>query len=419
MQVIDLDTTTIHRTRAAFLWTSLLHTPFWAMYNLLLFIMYKDLHATPLQVTLFITLKPLVALLSMYWSSHVNKRRDRLRANVMWAGILGNIPFFFFPFVNNAWFMIFASAFYMTLSRGAIPAWLEILKLNLPEAVVKKTVSRGSMISYVGGGFLSIAIGLLMDDLPGIWRWMFPCSALMSVCAAFLQYRLKIPIEPIHETIKTIKESLSHRIVKPWKDSFMLVRTKKDFSKFLFGFMLGGFGLIIVQPALPTFFIDVLRLSYAELSTAFTFCKGIAFALTSPLWTRWLHKVNIFKFSSIVTLLASLFPILLISAQFHIVCVYVAYLIYGVMQAGSELSWHLSGPIFSRKEDSSTYSSVNVGLVGIRGCIAPPIGSLLLALFSPTLILICGCVLSLIASWCMAVYNREPQAMLKDSAASS
>jgi hypothetical protein len=46
---------------------------------------------------------------------------------------------------------------------------------------------------------------------------------------------------------------------------------------------------------------------------------------------------------------------------------YAAYL-YGAMQGGSELSWKLSGPIFAKDKHSTPFSSLNLVLVGARGC---------------------------------------------------
>jgi len=51
-----------------------------------------------------------------------------------------------------------------------------------------------------------------------------------------------------------------------------------------------------------------------------------------------------------------------------------AYFLYGIMQAGSELGWHLSGPHFSREDDSSLFSAINIFAVGIRGMIFPLFG---------------------------------------------
>lgn len=409
-----VDDVTLRRTRRAFLGTSLLGMPFWAIYTLLLFILYKDLHATPLQITTFIILRPLVSMFSIYWSAHVDKRKDRLRANVLWASLLGPFPFLFLPIIDNPWFIILASALYMTLFRGVYPAWMEILKLNLPESSRQKIVSYGTTFSFVGGGLLSLLIGHLMDDHFQIWRWIFPLAALMSILSVLLQWRIPIHLSPLEKGAISSQEnetepsvSLLSQLIKPWKNVWNLMRTRPDFRRFQFGYMLGGFGLVIFQPALPAFFIDTLNLSYTELTTAITLCKGIAFALTSSFWARWLPKVNIYQFASIVALLVSVFPLLLISAQWHIVWVYLAYLAYGVMQSGSELSWHLSGPIFAKGEDSSTYSSVNLAVVGLRGCIAPLLGSMLVAAFSPVVVLLIGCIISSVASWRLFVYHKE------------
>ena len=92
-------------TQRAFLWTNVLKAPFWALYNLLVFILYKDLHATGLQVALFLALKPTVSILSIYWSQFVANRRDRLIPNIATAGILGYLPFLFSPIPTSSYSM--------------------------------------------------------------------------------------------------------------------------------------------------------------------------------------------------------------------------------------------------------------------------------------------------------------------------
>ncbi len=108
------------KTRLAFVWTSVLNTPFWAIFNLLPFILYKDLHATPIQITAIIILKPAVSLFALYWSALIEKRKDRLLSNLIWARVLSHLPFFFFPFVDNPWFFIASFGFYMMLSTTYI-----------------------------------------------------------------------------------------------------------------------------------------------------------------------------------------------------------------------------------------------------------------------------------------------------------
>lgn len=380
-------------TRQAFILTSVLSAPFWAIYTLLLFILYKDLHATPLQITVFVILRPLVSIFSLYWSAHVKDRPDRLLPNVIWAGVLGSLPFFFFPFIDNPWFFIGASALYMTLMRGVFPAWMEILKLNLSDQVRKETISYATTISFVGGGVLSLLIGWMLDDFYQIWRLIFPVAAIVNMMAIFYQCRIPITLTKRPELSKKTVP-LTDQLLEPWKNVWNLLASKADFRNFHIGYMLGGFGLVIIQPALPSFFMDQLHLSYKELTTAITFCKGIAFAFSSPIWARWLNVENIFKFSSLVAFLAGLSLLFLVLAQINLAWIFIAYLIYGVMQSGSELSWHLAGPIFSQGEDSSTYSSVNLAIIGLRGCVAPLLGGMLLHTFSPDIVLIAGALFS-------------------------
>lgn len=392
----------LKNTQKAFLWTNILRAPFWAIYNLLLFILYKDLHASAFQISLFIALKPVVSLFSMYWAQRVHKRPDRLLSNIVWAGILGFFPFLLFPLYYSSWYVILASAIYMMMFRGVVPAWMEIFKLNLSGEASARTFSWGSAVSYVVGALLPLAIGPLLDSYALSWRWLFMATSLIGMAAVLFQ--LKIPI-----SVKEILPSKPVTLLTPWKEAWRLISTRKDFWRYEMGFMIfGGTGLMIMQPALPGFFIDVLGLSYTELSIALTLCKGLGFALTSPFWAKLMPRMDMFRFSSLITTFAALFPLILLLAQVQVFWVYVAYLAYGMMQAGSELNWHLSGPHFAKEEDSSSYSNVNILIVGMRGCIIPQLGAALCLLTSSSFLLILGALCCLAGTfWMTNPFNRR------------
>ena len=396
----------LQRTKSAFLWTRVLNTPFWAVFGLLPFILYKDLHATPLQVAVFIALKPLVSIFSPYWSARINQRRDRLLSNVIGANLLKLAPFLFFPFIDNPWFLILSSGLYMMLHRGGVPAWMEILKLNLPGANRERIFAYGTALGYLGDGIFPFVLGWLLDGYVESWRWIFPVVSLISLFAVYYQARIPIPMgvetQPEETSFKT-------QLLQPWKSAWDLMKRRPDFARFQIGFMLlGGGGLMVMQPALPVFFVDVLQLSYTELAIALTLCKGIGCALTSSSWARWMNHVDIYRFSSWVTALGCLFPLFLLASQFHLVWLYVAYMAYGVMQAGSELSWNLSGPIFSKEEESSAYSSFNVLLIGLRGAFVPALGSFLcVATNSAVEVLTLGGLLCLLATLWLTKESRS------------
>lgn len=390
------------KTQSAFFWTYILNTPFWALYTMLPYIMYKEMQASPLQITLVIALKPMVSLFSFYWSSLVNQRRDRLVSNVVWAGILGHLPFLLIFLVNNSWFCVFGSALYMLLSRGVMPAWSEILKLNIPGASRPKVFAYSSSLWYLGSGLFPFFFGWLLDDSYQAWQWLFPLTSLLSLTAILFQVQIPIPEQEENNVLATRKSWM-----QPLRDAFTLIKNRPDFKNYLMGFTLGGSGLIVLQPALPIFFIDNLQLSYVELGMAITLFKGIGYALASPLWAKGMEQMNIYRFSSFVMFIAAFFPLILLSSFWSPVAIYLAYLIYGCMQAGSELSWNLSGPLFSKEEDSSIYSSVNVLMVGIRGCLIPPLGAFLCFYGGPMAAMFAGCFFCLLATWQMVSYSQN------------
>lgn len=404
----SLAETAWQKTQVAFVWTSILNTPFWAIFNMLPFILYKDLNATPLQVTVIIILKPAVSLFALYWSALIEKRKDRLVSNLIWARVISHLPFFFFPFIDNPWFFIASFGLYMMMSRGTVPAWMEVLKLNIPGVSREKVFAYGSALGYIGAAVIPFALGGLMDTYFQSWRWIFPATALISLGAISFKNQIPIQLDPLEEwKEKAPTISWKQQMLKPWKSAWELICRRPDFARYQLGFMLGGSGLIVMQPALPVFFMDKLDLTYTELAVALTLCKGIGFAMTSSVWARLMSKIDIYRFNSWVTLLAFVFPLCLLAAQINLVWLYGGYLLYGVMQAGSEMSWNLSGPLFAKEEDSSVYSSVNVLTVGLRGCFVPAIGSLLAYQVHATGVMLLGGALCLLSAFFMARYSRQ------------
>ena len=369
------------------------------MYGLLIFILCKDLKAPLLYYTILIALKPLVSLFSPYWSALIYKRPDKLRTNIISAEIIAHLPFFLFPFIQSAqsaWFLVASGALFLMMKRGVIPAWMEILKLNVREKHRKRTFSTGSTLSYVGGIILPFVFGRWMDLKPQAWQWLFPITALFSLSGTLFLLRIPIPKTPTNLSPSPL--NIKAALLKPWKNSWQILKARPDFVRFQIGFMIGGGSLMIMQPALPIFFDQILNLSYTEIAIAISTCKGIGFVLTSRFWAKRLNSQSIFRFSALVILITTCLPLGLLLAQSQIIWIWVAYLMYGVMQAGSKLSWHLCGPLFAGAEDSSVYSSVNVVAVGLRGLFAPFLGSLLTLAFGAPTVLVLSSVLFILGA---------------------
>lgn len=405
----------LDKTRSAFLWTRILNVPFWAIFNMLSVILYKDLHATAFQITASIALKPLVALFSPYWSLSIHQRHDRLTSNLIWANVLKFFPFLGFIWFDNPWWFILSLGVYMLLLRGVIPAWMEIIKINVKGVEREKLFAMGSTLDYLGSAIIPLLFGWVLDIYHDAWRWIFFSAASIGIFSTLFLYRLPVAGKqpPALKTSPPESESWKEWIVKPWTQSWILLKERPDFARFQFGFMLGGSGLMIMHAALPMFFVDILQLSYTEILIALAVCKGIGYAAISPLWVKWFHRVNIYSFSSRVTLLAAIFPFILLLATYHPIWFYLAYVVYGIMVAGSDLSWNMSGPVFAPDTDSSVFSRTNVLTVGIRACVAPWLGSILYLLTNSVVVLLFGSLLCLLGTIYMRKASEQPQLGIK------
>src|SRR3990167_11434733 len=90
----------------ALIWSNLLTEPLFTLYSFLVFILYKDLGASAFQVALLTSLKPVITILSFYWSAGLKGRTRKLKSNVLWAGFLMRAPFLLCPWFDSVWFVI-------------------------------------------------------------------------------------------------------------------------------------------------------------------------------------------------------------------------------------------------------------------------------------------------------------------------
>lgn len=379
----------------------MLNEPLLTLYNLLAFILRKELGASAFQLSILSMLVPVVSLFSLYWSHALIKRPQRLLQNVLILKALSLFPFIFFPLLENPWSIIACTAFYMMLFRGLNPAWMEILKLKMDKETLSSAYAFGSSLGFTEGLLIASPLALLLEWHSDSWRYLFPFAAALSMCGAFFQSKISLEKEAKKKQYNAYKpcgNSLWQRFLDPWKMSIALLKKRPDFLRFQWGFMLAGFGMMLARPAQTIYLSDVLEISYTDALIAFSICKGLGFIIASPLLARLFNKINIFSFTSIASVSLSFHFLFLILAKYSNNFMFVSFFFYGFMQAASHLSWNLSGPVFAKDQDSSLFSSLNVLSVGLRGAVAPALGALLLSSQSPLFIISFASLFCVVAS---------------------
>jgi hypothetical protein len=368
------------KIRFAIIVSSILKEPLACLYPLLPFFLLKDLSATALHIVLYSSLKPIASFFSFYFSEVIAHQRMTLKSAMIWAGILARLCFIPALIYDDVNLYIFGSTMYMIFTRSETPAWMEAIKINVFRDKWEKTFSTGSILSYVTSVFITIFFVASIEISSTSWKYSFLGALCLGMLAVVVQALL---IENDRE-VKVVSKDRNSGLIEPVKGAISLLRSQPDFARFQGAFMIGGLGLMIIQPVIPIYFTEVLSLKYSDLMIAFCVWKALGFVSTTPLWNRLIKRI---AFSSLVFLVLcgfSLFSLFLIFSSLSINAIYLAYFVFGVSQAGSHLVWHMSGPIFSKDDSSTSYTSVNVVMVGIRGLVGPMLGWLLMFAFHPT-----------------------------------
>lgn len=370
------------QTRLAMLWTNLASEPLVSLYTFLPFILRKEYVANVFQLSIFLTLRPVLSLLSFFWSAYFKKGKSYLVANLVSAFLLTYVPFIFLPWVDNFSFFLFAAASYQLFSRAAIPSLMEIIKRNIPKKPREDAFSLYYLFGFIESGVLGLLFAWILRSHLMDWKMLFSCASLIGLSSILLFKRI---------SIKDGKEFVdTPSSIKPWKESFYLLHKHKNFRYLQWVFMFGGSALMLMGPAFSSFYVDTLSLSYTNMAAARFIFMALGVAGSTFLWKKGLAICDILKLSLWVLIGMGIFPIMLLFAQMHIAFLYLGFMLYGIAQAGSHLIWNLSGTIFAGEHDSSPFTRANILLIGIRGIVMPLLGGLLCQLFGSTFVLVLG-----------------------------
>src|SRR5262249_36868079 len=147
-----------------------------------------------------------------------------LRTNLLGAGLLARLPFLFAIFTGNVWAIILGSTVYMLFVRAAIPAWMEMLKLNLPKVVRERVFSVSSALGYAEGALIAVALGSLLDQEIMIWRYLFSVAIGLGIIGVVVQVCMPIR-EPKSSHFPKGRMALSFKeaLVRPWADGYRLM----------------------------------------------------------------------------------------------------------------------------------------------------------------------------------------------------
>jgi MFS family permease len=392
------------KTRLALFWMHLANEPFVAVFTMLGFILKKDLGASALQISLLATINPALALISFYLGAYLSQWHHRYVPNLMVAWLSGRLLFLVLPFYCNIWTTLVAACLYQLFQRACAPNTLEILRKNLDRKEHLRFFSWVYFFSFLESLILGFFIGKFLDTHTNNWKVLLALSSLFSLTSLFFQHQIPTPS---HSTEDPVEKKKLH-FLQPFKDSYRLMQSSQEFAKFQAGFMCGGLGLMIMNPALIVFYHDHLNLSHQTMATGRFLWMGAGVLLSTFVWKTLIHQIPLPKLLIAIITGFAIFPLAVLYASEYFFFLYLAFFIYGVAQAGSHLIWHLSGIFFAQDQQSSAmYTATNILAVGLRGLIGPCLGGILTEALGPHFTLIVGSTVCFSGIYCMFLIQNK------------
>ncbi len=168
---------------------------------------------------------------------------------------------------------------------------------------------------------------------------------------------------------------------EPWQNpitkTIQILKQNREFRLFELNFFIYGIGFLLLTPVIPLYLVDVMKMSYTEISYARGFIGSLGLIAFSPFAGRIHDRLNPFDSSAKVFALISLFPILLFVGMFAgKQFVFLAYIVYSFAMAGISIVWNLGTIHFAARGEEISLQAIHLTLTGVRGIFAPLFGFL-------------------------------------------
>lgn len=361
------------------------------------FILRKTLFGNLFEITILVMIQPVSNLFSIffYFLSKYFKRKNDFFLVIAFLGKL--ILLFMLITRSSIFFLLIISVFYI-FNTFMNPLFSNIMQLNFSpknRGLVYGIVSSVSVLSTL---IVSNISGKLLDINDSLYKLLFSISAISGFLCCFFFSRIKIR----KTKQKKIEEKTS--FLQPFKIILRILKQNKDFKNYEIFFFIYGIGYLIILPAIPVYFVDVLKLDYSKISFIRGFLGQIGYIIFFPFVGFFLDRINLFVYSSLTFFLLSLYPLFLLFSSIFpdpLFFVYISFLFFSISMSAVSVIWDLSSIYFAKENDSSQFQNVHIFLTGIRGLMIPSLGYFILKISSPKTLFFLSTIFFLISSFGM------------------
>jgi MFS family permease len=402
------------------------------------FVARKALGASAFAITMMLMLPTVAQLLNLYWTGMTGSNPRRA---FLWVGLPSRLALVAIGLSHSSAGFIALAALASTASTVVIPAQNALFQANYDARERGRLFSRVSAASAAVTVLVSTGIGWLYDRDESLYRWVYPLTGLVAALGSYGWYRIEwrrrvapdlVPAGPaavasVPRPAPAVAARVAHGFLEPFRGALRLFHEDRDFLRFEAAFMTYGMAFMMLQPVLPIFLVDELKVDYSSASLL----KGLLFyavtILCLPLAGRLQDRHGSPWVASRAFLLPGGFALLLLlvpataageaPSALALGTVYAAYAVYGAAMALVNVTWTLGPLTMAGERSAHRYMGAHVSLVGIRGLIGYPLGLLLMRLASSRATFAAALALEVAAAAIMLSLHRKRSARGEGGAA--
>jgi len=271
-----------------------------------------------------------------------------------------------------------------------------ILAMNYPDSRRGRWFGTAASVANCIGLGSSLVAGYFLDINQNLFRLIFFIVGILGALACLILGIIPTPHREQHPFENPVK--LVSRIFKK----------NNQFFHFEMNFFVYGSAFLLLLPVVPIYLVDVMNMSYKQISIARGVLGKIGIAIFSPLTGRFHDKHEPFTYAAMLFGLLALYPILLaVSSSLGLSVVYLAFLFFSFAMAGVLITWNIGSIYFAEPNREVAYQSVHLTMTGVRGIIAPVIGWMIMSFADFHTAFIVSAVIFIIAAYLMSRSGKK------------
>ncbi len=337
------------------------------------------------QVLALLTAAPFIGnLMAMFWARAMEGRPKV--PFVKWSWFAARICVSLTLFAKGAWPFALAVSLAQIIGTIATPAWAAVMKAVYPDE------QRGRILSYTRATILvaqvasTLFAGWLLHRLhAGGYQVVFCGAAIIGMLSSVVFGRI-YPREA-EELANSGEEaptqgSIGRKLRETGRfvwNTLGILREDEAYRWFAFSVFTYGFGNLMTVPLQPIVQVDELHI-HKEQIAVLTNLSQIVAIIAYFYWGRYVDRFSPQRAVVLNVLINALVPVVYIGTALlggNAWSLLPAFVFQGIVQAGIDLSYFNALLTFSGPNNVSRYQSLQSFLLGVRGTIAPFVGSTL------------------------------------------